>query len=440
MMLLASLLAFIPSVQQGPPPLFQPAEASLVLPSHTAGDNWSYLDLVEDYLRITGQQFYFTAETRQELERAHSTLNRVLEVAPAEVQDVFERFLAMRGFALVPDSSRHEAQVHTLLGLGGRSRGFEHRGSAIPIVPEAVQAYERHSAVLVECLLPTGALGSIELSNYLRGIVTRSGLNQITALPDAQAVLLTGRGPEVAHYARVIQRAAGLHLLPESGLRPEHVAKEASWPLVESDPSAEPTFYDLLASFEIETGVYFLVDESPRLQLKTLRPGMALPETLSSLQVQSFLERLLVLNGFSIEIARFEAPALWQVRLVSHPDRPRTWIPNRIDPSTLGSWRDHPAIHLRTEFSTGAMPASALANSMRGLITNAREEYFVPLGKGTWIAAAGFGPGLASRSDFIAQAGAFVVEEPAEDGEEEESAPDPAKKARKSDFNPLGGR
>ncbi|MEM7516952.1 MAG: hypothetical protein AAF368_08530, partial [Planctomycetota bacterium] len=285
-----------------------------------------------------------------------------------------------------------------------------------------------------------GNLHSRELSNCLRGLVSRTDSCQIAHLDDAEAVLLTGRGPEVAHYMRTIQRAAGLALLPESGLRPEHVAKEAPWPLVETNPFGEPTFYDLLSSFETETGVHWMMDEVTRLQLQTRRPGMALPETLSALQVQPFLERLLVLHGFSIEIVRFETPALWRLRLVSNPERPWNWVPNRIDPSTLGSWRDHPAIHLRTEFSTGAIDARHLANSMRGFITNAAEEFFVPLGLGPWIAAAGYGPMLASRRDFIAQAGAFVIEEPAEGGEEQQSTPEPEKETQKSGFNPLGGR
>lgn len=217
-----------PVVASADGPGFPPASEDLVLPAGTEGDSWTYLDLLVEYGRLTGQHVRVSAETHNFLQNTHLGLLRSVVVPKAEVQGYVEGLLHEGDYVLQVVRPRAPRLLRvTSLQTGART-GIR---SSAPFVPEEeLDAWADHPAMLIETVVHLPNVDVRQLSNSMRTMITDANTRQMLPAGDTHTMVLVGFASEVVELADMLRRmdvAAGREV-PEPSLRRFALANAAA--------------------------------------------------------------------------------------------------------------------------------------------------------------------------------------------------------------------
>ncbi len=160
--------------------------------------------LLDEFSKVTGVALLMDAETRAEVAKSSTGLNRSIEVPAPEVYSVVETILLQNGFGLVPVHDR-DPRIASLVSINqGGNRG-NLRSSAFLVTASDVEFYSRHPAVLVTTVLDLPHTDVRTLSNSMRTMFTDASTQQIIPVGNSNTLILTGFGGQVANIVRMLQ-------------------------------------------------------------------------------------------------------------------------------------------------------------------------------------------------------------------------------------------
>ena len=231
--LLASACSGLPNQKTASPSITSAADP---FPAATAGIQVTIADgadmklqkLLEEFSKVTGVALLMDNETRQEVAKSSTGLNRSVDVPAAEVYSVVETILLQNGFGLSPVHDR-EPRIATLLSINqGGARGA--RSSAIFVSAHDLESFARHPAVLVTTIVDMPHTDVRTLSNSMRTMFTDASTQQIIPVGNTNTLIITGFAGSVANIVRMLQVAeeSSARAMSEDEKRAERVTRPPS--------------------------------------------------------------------------------------------------------------------------------------------------------------------------------------------------------------------
>jgi type II secretory pathway component GspD/PulD (secretin) len=163
--------------------------------------------LLDEFSKVTGVALLMDQETRGDVQKSTTGLNRSIEVPASEVYSVVETILLQNGFFLVAVHDR-DPKIASLVSINqGGNRSGVFRSSALLVSARDIEFYSRHPAVLVTTVLDLPHTDARTLSNSLRSMFTDANTQQIVPVGNSNTLIVTGFGSSVANIVRMLQVA-----------------------------------------------------------------------------------------------------------------------------------------------------------------------------------------------------------------------------------------
>jgi len=160
--------------------------------------------LLEEFSKVTGVALLMDAETRVDVAKCSTGLNRSLDVPAAEVYPVVETILLHNGFGLVPVHDR-DPRIASVVSTSGNLGGL--RGSAVFVSARDLEVYSRHPAVFVTTIVDMPHTDVRTLSNSMRTMFTDANTQQVIPVGNTNTLILTGFAGNLANVVRMLQVA-----------------------------------------------------------------------------------------------------------------------------------------------------------------------------------------------------------------------------------------
>jgi len=176
------------------------------------------LDLLNEYVRVTGLTVLYTADTGTQIQRRRLYMvadEKVLDVAAEEVVAVVESLLAMNHFALAP---MHEAEPRLvrIVSLETQERNQVKRSSRYVPVDE-IEAYRTRAATLITTSICLPNTDVRTLSNSMRTMLTDANTQQIIPVGNSNTMVLTGFGPGLCDLVELLRRVDEASAVEDEG-------------------------------------------------------------------------------------------------------------------------------------------------------------------------------------------------------------------------------
>lgn len=174
-----------------------PVSAALVFPAEQKEVSLAWL--LDELMRLTGQELACTPEARAQLEARMEPLEQTTPVPADEVYPFVETLLVYHGFAL----ARLKEGTPTVLGLIGGERN----SSEVPYLPLEVEdraALARHPALLFQHAIHFESLDSRQLQTQLRQLlVDPMGLCNVAPAGE-RTLIVQGYGQRLAGLVQLL--------------------------------------------------------------------------------------------------------------------------------------------------------------------------------------------------------------------------------------------
>lgn len=164
----------------------------------------SLADVLMQFEDICGHNLHVSTGTLQELRDVTTGLSRSVTVPRQEVYSYVSALLSSSGFVMA-ETRAVEPRLLSIWSLNSHERGLV-RAQARAVDVDEIARYERHPALLVETVLHVENIDARQVTNSMRATVTDTNIQVITPI-SAHSLLLTGTGPEVADWIRLIRSA-----------------------------------------------------------------------------------------------------------------------------------------------------------------------------------------------------------------------------------------
>jgi hypothetical protein len=171
------------------------------------GEEARITDLLEEYVRVTGDTVVYTGETRTQVtkKRIHMVAAETeLEVPPEGVIPVVEALLAHHQFVFIP---LHDAEPRlvALISLETQERNQVKRSSRFVAI-EDIDQYAKRRGVLITTSLTLPNTDVRTLSNSMRQMLTDANTQQIIPVGNSNSLILTGFGSDVCALVTLLRR------------------------------------------------------------------------------------------------------------------------------------------------------------------------------------------------------------------------------------------
>lgn len=164
----------------------------------------SLADVLMQFEDICGHNLHISTGTLQELRDVTTGLSRSVTVPRQEVYSYVSALLSSSGFVMA-ETRAVGPRLLSIWSLNSHERGLV-RAQARAVDVDEIARYERHPALLVETVLYVENIDARQVTNSMRVTVTDANIQVITPI-SAHSLLLTGTGPEVADWIRLIRSA-----------------------------------------------------------------------------------------------------------------------------------------------------------------------------------------------------------------------------------------
>ena len=194
--------------------------------------------LLEEFSKVTGVTLLMDPETRSDVAKCSTGLNRSVDVPAPEVYSVVETILLQHGFYLVPAHDR-DPRIATLVSINQGGRGQNPRNSAVLVSTGDLEFYTRHPAVVVTTVVDLPHTDVRTLSNSMRTMFTDANTQQIIPVGNTNTLIVTGFAGSVKNIVRMLQLAeesSARAMAEEEKQRAESDARKAAAPAAPSIP------------------------------------------------------------------------------------------------------------------------------------------------------------------------------------------------------------
>ena len=164
----------------------------------------SLADVLMRFEDICGHNLHISTATLQELRNVSTGLSRSVTVPRSEVYSYVSALLSNSGY-IMGETRSVEPRLMSVWSLNSHERQMV-RAHARAIDVGEIAKYERHPAMLVETVLSVENLDARQLANSMRVTVIDNNVQVILPVSE-RSVLLTGTGPQVADWIRLIRNA-----------------------------------------------------------------------------------------------------------------------------------------------------------------------------------------------------------------------------------------
>jgi general secretion pathway protein D len=210
--LLASACSALPNQKTASPSITSAADP---FPAATAGIQVTIADgadmklqkLLDDFSKVTGVALLMDAETRSDVSKSSTGLNRSIDVPASEVYSVVETILLQHGFALIPVHDR-DPRIASLVSINqSGNRQVNLRSSACFVSARDLESYSRHPAILITTSIDLPHTDVRTLSNAMRTMFTDANTQQIIPAGNTNTLILTGFAGTIVNTVRILQLA-----------------------------------------------------------------------------------------------------------------------------------------------------------------------------------------------------------------------------------------
>ncbi len=320
----------------------------------------SLLEVLENYSSVTGQALVWNEATRLRLLETTTDLLRDVRVPPDGVQGFVEGLLADRNFALSPRSD--DALVEVFAGNIGDPPTPE---DYFDVDEEQLTRLRGHLALLVRCRLRVDDAGMYP--SVFRVAMPPSFAN-IEVGEDPRELSLLGFASDLADWVRYIRtNDPGEPTTRRPPLGAVRDAREGRSLTLDADVTLSELVRDCLSVLNIEA----CVSADDRAQLEARDTGLVAPVEVPAGAVRSFLETVLLLNGYTSSVLHAEAPPLLRLRHQWTPfDRP---LAHALVPGSERG-RATPATFTSTSLQLPKLDARQLPATLRPLMADSRVD------------------------------------------------------------------
>ncbi len=370
-------------------------------------------ELLERYTQRMGWTLLVPEAAREKLAQRHCGFAERLEVPFGSVHGFVESLVRANGLLL---RFEHTAVPVVLQVVDPEDKAQGDTPEHRVLVPlSEVPRWAEHPAHMITTQVPLPT-GDAELFvRNLRAIFGEAARGQVIKTGDANSVLFSGTGAEVARLVRVLGEATRGPAQPEVlSLAPAerascidllHVPSKGLH--LERPEQGELKLKDLVEQYTQLMGWHLLTGPDTKNQLRVLNCGITLPVEVPAENVHAFVEGILCANEFVLRFAHAREPVVLEIqsRNTAGPENPRrnsVFVPA----TELPRWAAHPAFLVSTVLDLPGVDVHTLSNSLRQMFSDQQTQQLIPVGS-TSLLVTGYGSevgGLATLLRALADA------------------------------------
>ncbi len=370
-------------------------------------------ELLERYTQRMGWTLLVPEAAREKLAQRHCGFAERLEVPFGSVHGFVESLVRANGLLL---RFEHTAVPVVLQVVDPEDKAQGDTPEHRVLVPlSEVPRWAAHPAHMITTQVPLPTGDAEVFVRNLRAIFGDAARGQVIKTGDANSVLFSGTGAEVARLVRVLGEATRGPAQPEvSSLAPAerascidllHVPSRGLH--LERPEQGELKLKDLVEQYTQLMGWHLLTGPDTKNQLRVLNCGITLPVEIPAENVHAFVEGILCANEFVLRFAHAREPVVLEIqsRNTAGPENPRrnaVFVPA----TELPRWAAHPAFLVSTVLDLPGVDVHTLSNSLRQMFSDQQTQQLIPVGS-TSLLVTGYGSevgGLATLLRALADA------------------------------------
>lgn len=183
--------------------LFPMATGPLEIVVGEDGNGPSFLELIQQYGKLTGQHVTFSALTRELLTNTSVQLDRSLTAPPAEAQRAFEVLMRQGNFSLEIESASAPRILRVRSLETGERNDLRSTASRLPM--ERIEVARNHPAMQFSVAVDMPNTDVRQLSNSLRAMITDANTSMILPAGNSHSILVSGFGDWVHEHALMLR-------------------------------------------------------------------------------------------------------------------------------------------------------------------------------------------------------------------------------------------